>query len=181
MSNTSKRKRARTLIINVASEIKSTSRTPPPTKEEFLESLENWNSDLISASKLLKKKSKKQKISEYVQIIQETSLNTTTELSSDIHQIKYEALPSGVSSKAMKACLTVLADDLNLGPLTYYNYNKLNDGTFCFNISGKCPIHLRVHDGSAFKWQIHQKPGTDYSHFKCWRGGYVQKFMTCLF
>ena len=178
---TSNRKRARTLIINVKADIKSTSRNPPQNKEDFSESLKNWALDLSDASKLLKKKSKKPKISEYVQIIEETSLNVTTELPSSIHQIKYEALPSGVSSKAMSACLTVLADDLNLGPLIYYNYNKLNDGTFCFNISGKCPIHLRVHDGSAFKWQIHQKPGTDYSHFKCWRGGYVQKFMTCLF
>ncbi len=178
---TSSRKRARTLIINVASDIKSTSRNPPLNLSDFSESLTNWSTDLNTASKLLKKKSKKQKISEYVQIIDETSINVTTELPSSIHTIKYSALPSGVSSKAMSACLTVLADDLNLGPLEFFNYNKLNDGTFCFNIGGKCPIHLRVHDGNAFKWQIHQKPGSDYSHFKCWRGGYTQKYMTCLF
>lgn len=178
----SNRKRARTLITNVLADITSTRKIPPLNKEDFSESLENWALDLTDAKELLKKKSKKQKISEeYTQILSETSVNETTDMSSNIHKICFKALPSGVSSKAMQACLTVLADDLNLGPLEYFNYNKLNDGTFCFNIGGKCPIHLRVHDGSAYKWQIHQKPRSDYSHFKCWRGGYQQTAMTCLF
>lgn len=177
----SNRKRARITISNVLADIESTRKIPPLSNEDFSESLKNWSLDLSDAKDLLKKKKKKQKIPEYVQIITDTSLNVTTELPSSIHTICYKSLPSGVSNKAMRACLTVLADDLNLGPLEYFNYNKLNDGTFCFNIGGKCPIHLRTHEGGGYKWQIHQKPRSDYSHFKCWRGGYEKKFMTCLF
>ena len=179
---TSNRKRARTLIINVAADIKSTSRNPPLNQSDFSESLSNWSLDLSDAAKLLKKKSKKQKIvAEYTQIIEETSNNVTTELPSSIHTIPSKALPVQVSPNAMRACLTVLADDLDLGPLVYFNYNMMNNGKYCFNVGGKCPIHKKIHDGGAYKWQIHQVPGSDESALKCWRGGYVKRFMTCLF
>ncbi len=178
----SNRKRARVLAINIESDIQSTIRIPPQNSTDYATSMKNWSADLKEIQILLKKKSKKQKIcEEYEQISSASSNNLTTLVDSSIHEINLKSLPSRVSERSMRACLTVMADDGDLGALKYHNFKMMNDGTFCFNISGKCPIHRRNHEGSAWKWQIHQKPQADMSAIKCWAGGYKKQYMTCLF
>ncbi len=169
MSKSSK-KRARELAINTEASIQSTIRIPPLNLGDFKQELSNWAIDLKEISDLLKKKPKKKR----------KLVEKTVQKSSAIHVISPNALPPVTSAHAMRACLTVLSDELDLGPLTYHNWYLLNNGTYAYNISGKCPIHKKIHDGGAKRWQIHQKGGVTYSAIKCWKGGYEKRFQTCL-
>ncbi len=166
----SNRKRARVLAINIESDIQSTIRIPPLESTEYIESMKNWAIDIGEIRKLLRKKPKKKR----------KLVENTISKSSAIHVVPLKSLPAVTSVEAMRACLTVLADDLDLGPLTYHNYHLMNNGTYCYNISGKCPIHKVIHDGGAKRWQIHQKRGVTSSAIKCWKGGYEKRFQTCL-
>ena len=85
------------------------------------------------------------------------------------HEVTTNNLPNEISEKAMMSTLTQLADDEDLGPLKYISFNKMNNGTFCLNIQGMCPVHKRDHDGGGKLWQIQQKKDDKNDCFlKCW-------------
>ncbi len=142
-----------------------------PTLLEHLASDSNLDSEVIadirSAQALLAKKSlKDQKKKEKKK---KKSLKRKSDFKTLNHTVLARSLPSNVCLRAMKATLGSLADDYGLGELHYQNYNVMDNGTYCFNIGGMCPIHKREHDGGARLWQIKQHPKKDYSIIKCWK------------
>lgn len=76
-------------------------------------------------------------------------------------------LPVGSEERFRAAVLPVL-EDATTGPVTYQGYDE-GGGYINMYFSGKCPIHKRYHDGSAWKWVLKQKKNKDHAGWKCWR------------
>lgn len=91
------------------------------------------------------------------------------------HHIKGQ-LPPVTTERGMRASLTVLSDEFHLGDLTYCSWTRLRNGCYCYNVTGRCPLHKREHDGGAWRWQIQQKPNCDYCYLMCWRDRSSRKF-----
>ena len=86
-------------------------------------------------------------------------------------------LPHNLSDRAFKSALTPIFEDHFSGHVVYHGFSRMNNGTYCYNFSGKCPIHLKEHDGGARIWQLKQHKKSDWCGFKCWKGdGYKKCF-----
>ena len=84
-------------------------------------------------------------------------------------------LPMGMTPDRFRAAIVPFLEDFITGPVTYRGWNLTNDGTRCYNFSGMCPLHMRYHDGQAWKWQIKQHQTQNYSGIKCWRDNSYSK------
>ena len=78
------------------------------------------------------------------------------------------ALPPRATSQGVHSTMTILSDDYSLGKLTYVGFNTMSNGLVCLNFLGMCPLHKRVHDGGARKWQVKQSPSDEFCIIKCW-------------
>ncbi len=85
------------------------------------------------------------------------------------------SLPHNLSEGAFRAAVIPMFEDLFGGEVTYHGFNRMNNGTYCYNFSGICPIHLREHDGGARIWQIKQHKQGAWCGFKCWRNDGYKK------
>jgi len=78
-------------------------------------------------------------------------------------------LPRWLPKKQLESAIcTVLYDYGLTGLIVYQGYDE-GGGYINFYISGKCPIHKRVHDGQAWKWVLKVKKDKTWAGFKCWR------------
>ncbi len=84
-------------------------------------------------------------------------------------------LPHNLSERAFKHAVTPIFEDHFNGHVVYHGFSKMNNGTYCYNFSGPCPIHLREHKGGARIWQLKQHKKSDWSGFKCWKGDSYKK------
>ena len=84
-------------------------------------------------------------------------------------------LPHNLSERAFSSALRPIFEDHFNGHVVYHGYSRMNNGTYCYNFSGKCPIHLREHNGGARIWQLKQHKKSDWSGFKCWKGDSYRK------
>ena len=50
----------------------------------------------------------------------------------------------------------------------------MNNGTYCYNFRGMCPIHKRVHTNVG-PWQIKQHPKSQWCGYKCWKNDSYKK------
>jgi hypothetical protein len=101
-----------------------------------------------------KKSSKKRKLSK------KTPICSTLELKG--------TLPVAIFAPQFRAAVTPLLDDWEIGPVTYLGFQRMNNGTFCFNFKGKCPVHKREHTDVG-PWQIKMRPSASYAGIKCWK------------
>ena len=88
------------------------------------------------------------------------------------------ALPRNLTERAFLAAVRPMFEDIQDCNLVFISSNRMNNGTYCYNFSGKCPIHKRIHDGGARIWQLKQHPKSDWCGFKCWRGDAYQKLFS---
>ena len=79
-------------------------------------------------------------------------------------------LPRNLTERAFKAAVRPMFEDIQSGDYTLVSCNRMNNGTYCYNFTGPCPIHKKIHDGGARIWQLKQHPKSDWCGFKCWRG-----------
>ncbi len=77
-------------------------------------------------------------------------------------------LPNGLTSAAFRAAVLPMMEDVISGEVMYLNYTKMANGTFCYNFSGMCPIHKRVHTDVG-PWQLKQHSKSEWCGFKCWK------------
>lgn len=101
--------------------------------------------------------------------------NVATQSDISRHHIK-GVLPVQVFESGMRHSLQILSTEYGLGSLTYCSWVPLRNGTFCFNIAGRCPIHQKEHSGSHSTWQIHQHPTSDKAWIKCWSASKSRQF-----
>ena len=78
-------------------------------------------------------------------------------------------LPNGLTSEAFRAAVIPMMEDVISGEVMYLNYVRMHNGTICYNFSGMCPMHHRVHNGGAKIWQLKQHPKSEWCGFKCWK------------
>ena len=78
-------------------------------------------------------------------------------------------LPNGLTSEAFRAAVLPMMEDVISGEVMYINYNRMSNGTMCYNFSGMCPMHHRVHNGGAKVWQLKQHSKSEWCGFKCWK------------
>lgn len=158
---------------------------PPETEKIFNRDLSTVIEDLDECVVILNEERKRKSDKLYEKSCGPTqpySLLHPVPIKSQTKKMKWDhivksVLPEGVTEDAMVATLVSISDDYNLGSLKYENFNMMNNGTICFNISGGCPLcEGRVHDGAAFKWQLQTKPNQQFYFFKCWKEGkYIRK------
>lgn len=84
-------------------------------------------------------------------------------------------LPRNLTNRAFLAAVRPMFEDIQDCNLVFVSCNRMNNGTYCYNFTGKCPIHRRIHQGGAKIWQLKQHPRSDWCGFKCWRGDCYQK------
>ena len=101
-----------------------------------------------------KKSRKRKKISKRTPIVSTLEMNGT--------------LPVAIFAPQFRAAVTPLLDDWEIGPVVYLGFQRMNNGTFCFNFKGKCPVHKRVHTDVG-PWQIKMRPSASYAGIKCWK------------
>lgn len=85
------------------------------------------------------------------------------------------ALPHNLSKDAFRAAIIPLLEDYGDSQTVFISVNRMNNGTYCYNFTGRCPIHGRIHDGGARIWQLKQHPKDAWCGFKCWRGDTYRK------
>ncbi len=78
-------------------------------------------------------------------------------------------LPHNLSDTAFRAACLPMMEDLISGEVKYMGFTRMTNGTYCYNFSGQCPIHHRVHRGGAKIWQLKQHPKSEWCGFKCWK------------
>ncbi len=78
-------------------------------------------------------------------------------------------LPDGLTSVGFRAAVLPMMEDVIEGEVMYKGFNRMNNGTYCYNFSGMCPCHHRVHKGGAHIWQLKQHPSSAWCGFKCWK------------
>ncbi len=84
-------------------------------------------------------------------------------------------LPRNLTNRAFLAAVRPMFEDIQDCNLVFVSCNRMNNGTYCYNFTGKCPIHRRIHDGGARIWQLKQHPKSDWCGFKCWFHDSYQK------
>ena len=84
-------------------------------------------------------------------------------------------LPRNLTSRAFEAAVIPMFEDIQDCVLDFVSCNRMNNGTYCYNFTGKCPIHRRIHDGGARIWQLKQHPKSEWCGFKCWFHDSYQK------
>ena len=124
------------------------------------------NLSLKPKKKIKKKKKRKKKMKK----ILEAPYTVTLEIRG--------TLPHNLSNLAFHAAIVPLLEDYGSANLVFLSYNRMNNGTYCYNFSGRCPIHGRVHDGGARIWQLKQHPRQEWCGFKCWRGDAYRKLFS---
>ncbi len=151
---------------------------PPRTKAKLREGMEDLLADLKNLDGILGKRKRETLIvpAAVKPAAVAVEYPPPNEVAGSAHIINAAQLPNNVTQSGMRATLTVLSDEFGLGSLKFINYAEGKDGMYFFNIFGKCPFHKRVHDGQAWKWQIHQHPDKDWSGLKCWRDNSYRKF-----
>lgn len=77
-------------------------------------------------------------------------------------------LPHCLSAEAFRAAVIPMFEDLFNGKVVYRGFNRMNNGTYCYNFSGICPIHLRQHENVGY-WQLKQHTNAVWCGFKCWK------------
>ncbi len=86
-------------------------------------------------------------------------------------------LPHCLSSAAFRAAVTPMLEDRITGEVQFVNFNRMNNRTYCYNFTGMCPVHSRVHKGSAKVWQLKQHTNHVWCGFKCWKqDSYIKLF-----
>ncbi len=85
------------------------------------------------------------------------------------------ALPHNLSKEAFRSAIIPLLEDYGDSEVVFISVNRMNNGTYCYNFSGRCPIHGRYHDGGARIWQLKQHPRSEWCGFKCWKSDSYRK------
>jgi len=78
------------------------------------------------------------------------------------------SLPDNLRSDAFRAALIPMMEDLISGEVVYKGFTRMNNGTYCYNFDGMCPIHRRIHTDVG-PWQLKQHPKSEWCGFKCWK------------
>jgi len=78
------------------------------------------------------------------------------------------ALPNRLTSEAFRAAVIPMMEDVISGEVMFINYNRMQNGTVCYNFTGMCPIHLKVHTDVG-PWQLKQHSKEEWCGFKCWK------------
>jgi len=80
--------------------------------------------------------------------------------------------PTGISVKAFRSALIPIYDDYEAyGNITYLGFNKMANGSMCFNFSGYCPVHKKTHSQTKHQFKLYSA----YAVFKCWKGdGFIK-------
>lgn len=85
-------------------------------------------------------------------------------------------LPHCLSSDAFRAAVTPMLEDVITGDVMYKGFLRMNNGTYCYNFDGMCPVHLRNHTNVG-PWQLKQHKKSEWCGWKCWKeDGYVKLF-----
>lgn len=82
-------------------------------------------------------------------------------------------LPENIFIFAVKP----MFQDLFSGTVVYHGFNRMNNGTYCYNFSGTCPIHLREHTNVGY-WQLKQHQNSAWCGFKCWKNDSYKKIFS---
>ena len=165
----------RTILSCARTDVRRILADPPRTADKLREGMEDLLKDLENLDSILGKRKRPARPQQKPAAVA-VEYPPSTEVLGSSHVINAHQLPSEVTVSGMRAALTVLSDEFGLANLKYINYSKGKEGTFFFNIYGKCPFHKRVHDGQAWKWQMQQHPKQSYSGLKCWRDNSYRKF-----
>jgi len=86
-------------------------------------------------------------------------------------------LPHNLSEEAFRAAVVPMFEDLFDGEVVYRGFNRMNNGTYCYNFSGICPIHLRQHENVGY-WQLKQHTNSVWCGFKCWKQDSYKKMFS---
>ena len=87
-------------------------------------------------------------------------------------------LPRNLTHEAFRAAVLPMFEDIQPANITFLSCNRMNNGTYCYNFTGECPIHMHIHDGGARIWQLKQHPRSDWCGFKCWRNDSYAKLFS---
>jgi len=77
-------------------------------------------------------------------------------------------LPFAMTSEVFKSnIMMAMRQDKMMGDVNYKGFTELSNLTKCYNFTGFCPVHNRVHEGTAkFQYQISPK---GWAYWKCFR------------
>lgn len=86
-------------------------------------------------------------------------------------------LPDNLDAQAFRGAVVPMLQDCIQGDVLYRGFNRMANGTYCYNFTGMCPIHLRAHSNVG-PWQLKQHPKQEWCGWKCWKQDSYKKLFS---
>ncbi len=86
-------------------------------------------------------------------------------------------LPDNLDGPAFRAAVLPLLEDSISGEVMYMGYQRMRNGTYCYNFTGPCPVHGRIHTNCG-PWQLKQHTKSEWCGFKCWKQDSYKKLFS---
>ncbi len=85
-------------------------------------------------------------------------------------------LPDNLFPAAFRSAVLPMMEDVITGEVMYKGFIRLRNGTYCYNFTGMCPVHGRVHTNVG-PWQLKQHTKSEWCGWKCWKqDSYIKLF-----